>query len=346
HDRAEEGKPLTRPGVCRPVVFSGHPFWVGSVAFCPDGRTLLVQVECHPEVWAWDTNTGEVRKRRFPGQPRDATTSALIVSADGQTAALCVDEQVRSWSLSDGAERPAPSTRLGDSGLHVALTFSPDGRLLVSAAAEEWPEWRVRLHDTATGQVVRELALRDKSHHLGQRCLAFSPDGRTLALGWSDDPMVRLWDTASGKELAPLCGAAADPDLDVVAYSPDGKTLAVGYNQAARGELWLWDVASRKARGHFKGPVAAVAFSPDSRLLATGGNDGCLRLRRVSSGRQLGVFRWHQSGIDAVAFSPDGRWLATGGKEDRVKLWPVEALLSQHGGAAGPAARSKERWRK
>jgi WD40 repeat protein len=335
HQRAEAGSPPTRPDVCRPVVFSGHPFWVGDVAFCPDSRTLLARVDCYPEVWAWDTLTGDVQKRRFPGRPKNTRSNALTIAGDGRTAAICLGGSVRSWSLIDGTERVTLSVRLNDNGLRVALALSPDGALLASAS-EEWPEWRVMLHDTATGQVLRTLALRDKPHHMGCGCLRFSPDGRTLALGWSDDPMVRLWDVASGKELAPLCGDAADSALDVIAYSPDGKTLAVGFNQAADGELWLWDVASGTARGHFKGPVASVAFSPDSRLLATGGDDGCVRLRRVSSGRQLSVFRWHQSEIDSVAFSPDGRWLATGGKEDRVKLWPVEVLLNQQGSATRP----------
>ncbi|HYT87735.1 MAG TPA: hypothetical protein VEL76_03350, partial [Gemmataceae bacterium] len=58
------------------------------------------------------------------------------------------------------------------------------------------------------------------------------------------------------------------------------------------------------------------------------GGDGCLRLRDATDGHLLGAFRWHQSAIDTVAFSPDGHWLATGGKEDRIKLWPVDALLS------------------
>jgi WD40 repeat protein len=87
------------------------------------------------------------------------------------------------------------------------------------------------------------------------------------------------------------------------------------------------------------GPAGALAFSPNGKLLATGGRDCCLRLRRAADGRLLGTFLWHQGHIDAVAFSPDGRWLATGAKEDRVKLWPVAALLGRKKATSRAAAR-------
>jgi WD40 repeat protein len=165
--------------------------------------------------------------------------------------------------------------------------------------------------------------LGERRGSLAGRCLAFSPDGETLALGW-DWPMVRRWEVTSGRELLALPGKLSH--VLSVAISPDGKTLAATGNFGSTG-LWLWDLASRRVRASFPESVAGMAFSPDGRVLATGGSDGSLRFRNGTDGRLLGTYRWHQSAIDAVAFSPDGRWLATGGKEDRVKLWPVDALL-------------------
>ena len=57
----------------------------------------------------------------------------------------------------------------------------------------------------------------------GVRCVAFSPDGTTLASG-STDSTIKFWDVASGKERATFRGHRHH--VIAVAYSPDGKTLA------------------------------------------------------------------------------------------------------------------------
>jgi WD40 repeat protein len=97
--------------------------------------------------------------------------------------------------------------------------------------------------------VAQEAKLRAflKGHTNMVSSVAYSPDGKTLASA-SQDHTVRLWETATNKELTTLQGHTNA--VDVVAFSPDGMTLASGgLDKTVR----LWEVATRKERAMRKG---------------------------------------------------------------------------------------------
>lgn len=151
--------------------------------------------------------------------------------------------------------------------------------------------------------------------------LAFSPDGRKLAVGYNE-PVITIWDAATGKELIKLEGHTRF--IRGVAFSPDGKKLA---SASTDGTAKLWDLATGREiwtlKGH-QGYVNAVAFSPDGQKLATGSRDNTWRLWDVATGRELLKIESRATWVNALAFSPDGKTLATGnGGGATVKLWEV-----------------------
>ena len=82
----------------------------------------------------------------------------------------------------------------------------------------------------------------------------------------SGDKTARLWDAASGKELAVLRGH--EQSVVSAAFSPDGTRIITASGDTAR----LWDAASGKElavlRGHEQSVVSA-AFSPDGMRILT-----------------------------------------------------------------------------
>ena len=113
-----------------------------------------------------------------------------------------------------------------------ALTFSPDGRQLISAGVDR----NIYVWDTRTW-TARQFG---QQHPEAVRSLALSPDGEVLATGGqdttdNDNPAhLILWDPASGDELTRI---RLPRTVTSVAFSPDGLWLA-----AATGEelMRLW----------------------------------------------------------------------------------------------------------
>ncbi|WP_327355417.1 WD40 repeat domain-containing serine/threonine protein kinase [Streptomyces sp. NBC_01304] len=158
-------------------------------------------------------------------------------------------------------------------------------------------------------------------------CLAFSPDGRTLAGGGLEGE-VRLWHLASKRLTATLKGHTGS--ILSLVYSPDGRTL---YSGGIDQTLRHWDVDTRAPKGvlaKYSGEFESVnnlSFSPDGKTLAAGVNSGGLKLVDVSTGRSTAPFKKHTGLPNDIAFSPDGKTLATVGERDNrdpVELWSVE----------------------
>jgi RNA polymerase sigma factor (sigma-70 family) len=254
--------------------------------------------------------------------------------------------------LPPGALARLGTVRFRSGYLIYKVAFAPDGKTLVASAAGR----PTCLYDAATGKVLREfgtqthilsfaispdgktVALADSSIRLfslatGKQvgelstpggfggsalCVAFSPDGKTLASG-AHDNLVRVWDVARAKELHRCTGH--EGSVWSVAFTRDGKTLASG---SLDNTVRLWDPATGKPRrtltGH-KGYVMSVAVTPDGKTLASASEDKTIRLWETATGKPIRVLQGHEGGVRAVAFSPDGKLLASGGKDRTIRLW-------------------------
>ena len=136
-------------------------------------------------------------------------------------------------------------------------------------------------------------------------CVAFAPDGKTLAAG--SYGVAKLFDVADEREAAAL----PEPKgfVKAVAFSADGRILATGSYQS----LLLWDVEKRSAaralKGH-RGYVTALVFLPDQKTLASACDDETVRLWDIDTGEPRETLKGLAQPALALAASPQGDLIA------------------------------------
>ncbi|RME04655.1 MAG: hypothetical protein D6805_02290 [Planctomycetota bacterium] len=158
-------------------------------------------------------------------------------------------------------------TLTGHSSWVGSVAFSPDGKLLASASADN----TIKLWEVASRRSIATLT----GHRNWVRSVAFSPDGKLLASA-SDDDTVKVWKVASWQCIATLTEHGAD--VYSVAFSPDGKLLASGSKD---NTVKVWKVGSWQCIATLTGHgdyVRSVAFSPDGKLLASGSKDQTIKV--------------------------------------------------------------------
>jgi WD40 repeat protein len=324
---------VTVSDVMHPGALLGHADWTYAFAFSPDGRTLATGGN-DKKVVLWDL------VRRIPWGPSLAGHSdgvnALAFSSDGRVLAssdaplgeTTNSKRAHHIILWDSARRrQRDKIVVGHGNTFVgSLALSPNGQIL-AWSTNNWTtegvgDGTVVLWDAARGTRLTTLrGLRGKVNGV-----AFSPDGRTLAIA-SDD--ITLWDVARRMRLVTvvrgLVGGGRGSLYEggsAVAFSPDGRILAASTGR----EVILWDVARRTQLGEPLPGTGQAAFSPDGRTLAaaipTSPNErSTVGLWDV--GRRIRVATFPSLG--AVAFSPDGHTIATTDEESStIVLWNLD----------------------
>ena len=173
---------------------------------------------------------------------------------------------------------------------------------------------------------------------IGATRLVFSPDGRLLATGTFRSSTIKLWETATGRELRNLSSGtqSAMGMSPYVAFSRDSRLVAAA---AGDNSVRIWDVTSGRELQTLAGSqgslasslgVYFIAFTGDGQVVTVG---DAIRVWDVASGRELRTLASTSlsvsgltGGAGGVAISPDGKQLAsvvTGSEKPGVRVWDI-----------------------
>ncbi len=287
-------------------------FFVHSLAFSPDGKTLLTG-STDGTARLWDVATG--KPLTIPPLKHQGGVRAASFSPDGKTIFTAgYGGFVRLW---DAATGHPLDQKLPEPGYVAA--FSPDGKSLLagggwsSAGRNETHLW-----DLGTGK-ARNF------QHTEALTVAFGPDGKIFATG-GNGTTARLWDVATGKSVGKLLEHQAP--VYALAFSPDGRTLLT----AGGGVVRLWDVDTGESSGEpleaSSGYFCSAAFSSDGQNILIPGPDQDAWLWSLPPGRQTRVPLPQPGVVSGLEYSRDGKSLlvASGDSTNaEVRLWDPAA---------------------
>jgi WD40 repeat protein len=221
---------------------------VTHLAFGDGGRTLAA-VARRPgdradaaEVCRWEVPGGRALPgfrlpSTGPANVRTLYPHACAYSADGGLlAALGASRKsVELYDTATGHKRATPTDAYPARGVLTAVALAPGGEWLAAAASEadeaDRTVARIRVWDARDGRLVRSWVTATTPERtmgtLEVHTLAFTPDGRTLAVG-TEAGRVALWAVASGEQLLALPPVPWGLWVHALAFAPDGQALAAG----------------------------------------------------------------------------------------------------------------------
>jgi WD40 repeat protein len=302
------------------ATLKGHTEQVLSLAFSPDGRTLVsASYDCTVKLWEVLTRSLRVTLKGHTGG-----VYTVAFAPDGKRVASGDNHGVvRLWDPAGKALGSLKGRGWGKGGYVECLAFSPDGKTLAVGRTADLATGELGLWDVRAGRQYLTLS-RDRGV---VSSVSFSPNGRLLAGGDAYGyGIVTLWKTASGKVRSSLRGR--EEIVWSVAFISDGLLAS-----ANDGTVSLWDLRAGKERAVLKGHdnrsrVNGLAVA--GKLLASSRDDGTVCLWDTGTAKQLLMLKLDDE-VRSVALSADGRLLAVGDTEGTIRIWQVSKLLAQKG---------------
>ncbi|MCI0639105.1 MAG: WD40 repeat domain-containing protein [Gemmataceae bacterium] len=241
------------------------------VALAWGGGPILASAGSDRKIHFWNMDEGKIAH----SATIDAPIKALDMSGDGKTLASAGEDMaVQLW---DTATRKPSAKLVGHKDWIICLAFSGDGKQLVSGDIDG----SVILWDVPGAKKLKDLPTppspppKETPSKFPALALAFSPDGKSLALG-SADGNIQLINIADGKVVRAIPGHTSA--VTGLAFHPSGNVLA---SCSKDRTVRLWNPANAQSFKVLEGHgawVEGLAFIGQGTRLASVSADQTVRI--------------------------------------------------------------------
>jgi WD40 repeat protein len=279
------------------------------VAWSPDGKRLLVAM----------------------------INEEFIISRGGSSIKL--------WDVESGQVRETVAEDFGKGLAFQHVAYSADGKSIAASVVMP-PVTTGTMTSIHTAAKVWDSRTLELKRTLGTQCgcLAFSKDGKLLAIGDYGKNQVDLWNVETGALERTLDTKPIAPHS--LAFSPDGTVLVVSgaLTRATNGPTGnpnsfsikdskgkeIWQVQCYSTQSGIPQPIlnqegssTLVGFTSEGRLILRS-DDNSLQIWDVQQQKLIQSLPGICADARCVAISPNGQMVATGGRDWLVRVWELQ----------------------
>lgn len=334
--------------------FNGHTGDVYTAIVVEDGKRLITG-SSDDTVKQWDLRSGECLKT-LKEKPTFGDVFTLVTSPDKRRFAMVSDDQnlrvfdsasleevwktklssegqVVAWSpdgrwlataskdgqlyllaATDGRVAKKIKTQ---KGAHTPVTFSEDGKVLISGG-----DWILHLHDVRTGERIKP-GMGFSSHSFAYDALVVGKGGQWTVT--ADGSRLEIRDRENPEERRVITESG---EVTSMVLSDDGSFLAIGGEQ---GEISIRETKgfTRVHRLKATTAITSLDFSSNGFRLVSGETRGGVTVWAVPTGEKVRDLVGHRDTVNKVAFHAGGEQVITVADDRTMRIWSVSG-----GGAA------------
>ena len=301
-----------------------HPKGLTTMAYAPDGKSILAVGG--DSMRFWDTDTGKELVRIDAPKDSGFWMRSARLSPDGKYIALIQSQSVELLHSKTG--KPARTIRCGQPNHQIlSAAFSPDGKLLVTGNMEWLDDNPLRVWNVDTGKEVEPFPGCGSSLHN----LTFSSDGKRIFSGPTGGgyskpnnggvirPAICVWDVEGRKKIREIAHHQSN-----VVFAPTGDLIAMEDDG-----IRIISVDKGETVCKLPPKAATFVFTADGKALAALDAQRTLALWDTSTGKEIRRFTGYFGHTCRLgSFSPDGKRIAVldGGwqHDGAIRQWNVE----------------------